>query len=267
VTDERAGTDDRLRLLEQEREARRATIERIRSLLVRADARRMEDSADARRWHATLNNLERTFDEANVQLAECETRIEGEKRRAAYKAELDSVVSSVGDPASLSRSAPAKSLIGSPMAQVAVQRVEDRELHELDDVSLEEAAFVQAAINEGAGTDHELDRIAALARKLEFANQTRAETAQSSASGTNARSQLTLRSAVDKIVSGKLKTVTLEEFELVLGCFMVLQRRIDPGPADVRLREILEKSLLLFDEKFHALRKKLSAILGDETKR
>lgn len=260
------GTDERLKLLEQELEARQATIHRIRTLLSRADERRSASPAESRRWSSILTNLERTLEEAKAQLAECQVRLDYARERAHFNAQIDTVISSVArDDASLPAHAPELHDSG---INRAIQHVASAELHELEGVTLEEAAMVQAALNNQPVQEALAGRNATLASKLEFANQTRRRDAivkQSGGAG-NFRTQLALRAAVDKIVAGKLKSVTLDEFDLILGCYIVLQRRIDPDDADLRLKDILEKALMLFDEKFQALRNKMSEVLSSDAR-
>ena len=195
------------------------SVEQVRILLSKADARRLNEPDDARKWHRVLNNLEISLDESKkrVQLFALEIqRTEGELEKLSRL--------SPEEDADFTETLPSESSAESDW---------DVKVHQVKAMSLEESALLQEQIDSGEVCDKQLEA------SLELANQI-GEEKPAEVDGDNTRRQIALRAAIDKIRKSRIDTMTYEEIKLVLACRTLLTSRLEPKDRDQRLKRIID---------------------------
>lgn len=213
-------------LLEKRARAR-AVLEEIKHLLKKADARRKTEPAHLRRWNSVLDNLEFSLDEAKARLEACERELE---RMGAAAAQYEG--SPVQDKAPwLSESAPDLDEHERHLLQAPIEQLSKCSLEE---ISLVQSHLMDQSAEENPEAEHLLGR-------LELANQVREDPIGPAKpeDPNQCRKQLLLRGAIDKIQSNHIDTMLPEETQLVLSCYSLLTRRLNPTPKDERLIRIL----------------------------
>jgi hypothetical protein len=227
--------------LEQEHAHERNTVDHIRALLIRADARRAQEPDNVRRWNRVLDNLETALDEAKGRLERCETRL-----NQARQAECESTSLADGDaPSSLAEvdSRPAPFLPAQPgnaEASAAAQFLLQAPLDTVENAPLEQVALARNYLSWRSRTGHANGDEKRLAGRIELAIQGRTPGASSTVR--ERRQQFILRAAVDKIVAGRVDSMTFRELELVVSSYTVLVQRPERTVSEERLVWILAKA-------------------------
>ncbi len=143
----------------------------------------------------------------------------------------------------------------------AARKILETPLEDIGKLSLEEVASLHNQVAEDnfeaalADTDRLLGR-------LEFANQTTSEPPPRAAGSgppvdkeQEQRRQQILRMALEKIRTGKLEGMTLEEIRLTITCYDLLTRRLTSSPRDERLKRILGAAVKVLQRRLIEMRR------------
>lgn len=216
---------DLLATARQRCEEDRLALERVRSLLGRADARRIQEPDEARKWNRVLENLECSLDltRARYELSEANVkRLEQEAGRLGVAEPMDvvAVPGPEGDQADAWRAT----------------------LRSVEGLTLEEASLLQSDIDAGTINDAQLEAGLALANQLRDDPEEAPESSEH-------RRQFILRAAIDKISRRRYDQMSLDEIKLVLACHSLLTSRLEPTARDQRLRRILDGAVKILQRR------------------
>ena len=255
--------------LEKSKVEAEGVVAHVRELLEAADMRRR--SEDERRWNRVLNDLEDALDVTKARLTVFKQEIRDRQRQLKELRETGATTASVS-PASGLTSEEEMLLDGSlPEERVrAAEKMLAIPLADLGKLTLEDVAAMDIGLAASAEEDTEVQaqepepngrgpRPAGLAARIEQAKQKRqalAAARRPSPSFQERRKQKTLRDAVAKIGRGAIKSMTLEEIELLTGFYHTVAERADANENDVRLKEMLEPVVKELDDQAHELRRK-----------
>lgn len=193
----------------------REALEKVRSLLLKADRQYHRAGPEARKWHKVLENLEASLDECKSRVTVTATEL----RR--FEGKLAALLAGDEIPAGAPTPAPPENAdvdIDSPWPSP---------------MDLEEACLLRERIDEGEIHDKKLEA------RLELSNQL-GDTYDVDKSGDLPRRQLALRGAIDKISRRDFDGMSYEEVKLVLACRSLLTSRLEPTPRDGRLKRIID---------------------------
>lgn len=222
--------------LEARRLAATEMHERVVDLLSRAEERRHAEPAEARRWNAVIDRLEASLQDARRRLEVLDLEYEHAVRALAAAGEPDAA--SRPDLDLPDAVAPQMPDLSSDPA-VAVRQLLDLPIEQLTGLNLEQVSQLHSQI----ATENVQARLADLdkaSNRLEIANQSVGH-AGGSPSGISVerRSQDALRHAIGKVQAGQLTRLDRKEIAMVISCFELLDRKIEPTASDQRLRGLL----------------------------
>jgi len=221
-----------------QREQHHANVERVKSLLRKADKRRKTDSGSKQKWDSVLENLEMSLDEARAHRAACDaeiTHLEHELRD--HPMDAPSPTSTDSDSGDLDEMDQLPAL-GDNSLSVA-KKVMGMPMEEIGQLPMEEAAQLYGEIAE-ENADTASPQVERLMGRIELANQTAAEdTKTEDAPQLKERTPAALRVAVDTICNSRLDDMSAEEIRLTIATHNLLSRRITSSPRDERLKRIL----------------------------
>ena len=207
------------------------SLEEVRELLAKADERRLREPKDARKWNRVLENLEESLD---LTKARCE-RSELEVLR------LERDLAEAEDSVAPATKGTVPTAEPSALTEAAADEWSNT-MREVGALDLEEASRLQSKIDSGEIHDRQLEA------GLALANQMHADDPEP-APGQEARRQLVLRSAIDKIRKQQFDAMTLDEVKLVLACHSLLTSRLEPTTRDQRLRRILDGAIKILQKR------------------
>jgi hypothetical protein len=218
--------------LQREELARK--LDEIRLLLSKADARLREDPENRRRWMTVVENLEASLAEVKARLEQAELELKLLETRATSSA-------LPGEPGR-----PGSDVLSESGTRL-IQSVLKMPLDDVTALNIEALAHVHAQCQPGAVPEGE--RVRALAR-VELANQMRVDMPREDDSEMpSRRSQLLLRSAINKIQTGRVDAMTADEVRITVACHELMVSRVNPSLADKRLARILGAAISVFNRK------------------
>ena len=204
-------------------------LEEIRSLLSKADARLREDPENRRRWLSVIENLENSLTETKARLEHVELAIQRGNTAAEPETERN---------------------VGGGLSDSGIRYVDNvlrMSVLEVSSLSLEDLSRTQAHA-ETPGLHPE--QRARVASKIELANQLRSTADEAGdADLPSRRAQLILRGAIDKIQAGRIMAMSSDEVQVLSACHELLIRRVNPSPADQRLKRIVGGALNLLQRR------------------
>lgn len=205
----------------------RAALDQVRDLLAKADAKRLAEPDDMRKWNRVLENLEKSLDLTRARFEQSE----------AHVLRLQSEI------ARIRGEAPPKAVDEAPPAADAGQGSDwDETMSEVGALNLEQASLLQARIDSGEVHDEQLEAGLALANQMHTAPEPDPDMQVP-------RRQMALRGAIDKIKRQRFDTMTLDEVKLVLACHALLTSRLEPTSRDQRLRRILDGAIKILQRR------------------
>lgn len=268
----RGAPTESLEELREVRSKREAELTYVRELLERADRRRQEDPANARRWNRVLDNLEAALDEAKARLTQSEEQVRAKKR----------YVEETGPDADhATPDYPSESL--SPETAVSPQekaferwrRQSPRDpanaaacllaapFDAIGDLPLEAIALAQtylaSQMEHDEGPSENRMRLAA---RIEVANQGKPGRLRlwkpKAHEKQDRRSQMMLRKAIEKLETDRIRDMTIEEINFAINCFLLLCQRMSADAGDERLKRILERGMARIDQECARIRRLLA---------
>lgn len=217
-------------------------LEEVRGLLEKADERRRLEPDDARKWNRVLENLERSLDLIKARHERSEMAVQVLERE--WEQVRTGVLEATEKPLPPA-SAPA---LARPELAVADERWAAT-LERLEALNLEQASALQSQIDTGEIRDEQLEA------GLALANQIRPDM-EADSRGPEARRQLLLRAAIDKIRKQRFDLMALEEIHMLLACHSLLTSRLEPTPRDQRLRRILDGAIKILRRRKEEMEKR-----------
>ncbi len=217
----------------------------IRALLERADTKRRTNAESQRRWNQVIDHLERSLDEARFRLEQCQKAL-----TQAEKSHGPDVVTLARARAQTSEEEPSTlphtALSEDP--KKAVGEVMNMSLDELRGLTMEQVAALHAKLPSIDIPPDDTDG-KQVASRLELAVQLEKPVKRQVkvSKHMERRNQLLLRRTMHKVRANRLADIGREEKELLRTYYDLLNRRIEPGPNDERLRFILETALTKLD--------------------
>ena len=280
---------------EKELSARKATLDRVKDLLGKAD-RRFKETENKRRWHLVLDNLEHALDEAKARVLHCELEIERRKRKLEeLAARREHPVAPGAEP---DKAAPAyeplalteEQVIALQAAGVSVrdlsaadlselelpsisqkgsERVLAIPLEELSQMTLDEVEQLhsqiltpieedmpQPAETSPAPETSPQSPIEAPPRRPVASLRPRRQSRHDQASFYEQHKQRTLRNAVQKIRENRIDALTIEEIDLVNNTYERLSQQVSAATTDEELKNALGAAMEKLGDKCAELRRK-----------
>jgi hypothetical protein len=238
----------------------------VLELIDKAESRRKSEAENRSRWNRVLDNLEACMDEAKAKLGACESRIEHlERRRSAANVEPEPAQDVEARTPAVPE-APARRpedaitdeelRILEEMGPVneasfdAARRLLSIPLDEMGKLSLEEVALLHEQISHADADTFGADAGRIFGR-LELANQVRSDGGGELDTSHERRRQILLRSAIDKILGGRVSEMTEAEIKVTLACHELFARRINMTKRDERLKTIINAGVHLIRRTKH----------------
>lgn len=218
--------------LARQREELLQRVEEVRILLTKADARLREDPGNRKRWMGVVDNLEASLTEVRARLA-------------GVEADLNLVEKGTPPPHVSAAAIPGPRSI--PGAGAVAQTLLQMPIPQLAKLTIEELSKASGQCESGALDDETRGRAQA---RVELANQLRPEAPpREETELPSSRSQLALRAALSKIQTGRIDQMTEEEIQMTVSCYELMVRRVNPTPADMRLKRILSGAIFVLQKK------------------
>lgn len=207
-------------------------LDEVKVLLVKADERRISEPQDARKWNRVLENLENSLDHTRARCAYSQAIVaQLDQECVAFERSLEGAV------------APAAVV---PLNTEAVPVSEAEEwsatLETVGALNLEEASVLQSKIDAGEIHDPSLEAGLALANQMRHEPEPESQVPE-------ARRQLVLRAAIDKVGKQAFDDMTLDEIKLLMACHSLLTSRLEPTMRDQRLRRILDGAIKILQKR------------------
>lgn len=227
--------------LREKCEETRGMVEKIRLILEKADARKLQEPENRRHWDQVIDQLERSLLEMRGRLEHLEYQL----------TTLDQGVhaASNGIPTTTADSSGAPTLVLSVNPEEALRKVLALSLEELSSLTMEQVGLLHAQLPQYAEA---LDKDGAerAEARIELANQLRPQRTESPEEARKPvshfmerRRQFLLRAALDKVRAGRLPDITREEKTLIASCHEMLSRRVMPDERDKRLLRMLQEAV------------------------
>lgn len=212
-------------------------LARVRELLDRAEERRHAEPAEAKRWNATIDRLESSMVDGRRRLEVLDVELKRAQNAyaVAMSADAGAPTGEVDLPDGETPNAP---VLSSDPA-VAVRQLLDLPLEQLTSLNLEQVSQLhsQIATQEVQARLSDLDKAST---RIEVASQSIGPSVRSSETAPpERRGQEVLRQAIGKVQAGHLERLLRGEIAMVISCFELLDRKIEPTPSDLRLRALL----------------------------
>jgi len=230
-------------------EAEKLSISETTELLAKVDIRRRQNPIDRRRWNARADVLEASLFESqrrlnwlNQSILETERKLEAlDSPEAAL--DLNSVEEIGEEPAAAKEFS--RSDLMSPQ-QAGAQRILDLPLFKVKDAPLEDFALAKSFRDTGAPailgkekTDELIKRIGIYDRSIDNSKRT----ARKGPTQEERRHQMLIRRALDKCRSNQMGALTLDDIDLIIGCYdMLMQGSTTPDEGD-RLLELINRAI------------------------
>lgn len=223
--------------LEARRVAAEEMLARIRELLDRAVERRLAEPGDAKRWNSTIDRLESSLVDGRRRLEVLD--VECTRAQHAYDAAVAAGANAPAADVDLPDGEAPKAPVLSSDPAVAVRQLLELPIEQLTSLNLEQVSQLHSQI----ATENVQARLADLDKassRLEIANQSLTPgTHRPEAAAPERRGQEALRHAIGKVQAGHLDRLLRAEIAMVISCFELLDRKIEPTASDHRLRALL----------------------------
>lgn len=199
-------------------------LDEVKVLLLKADEKRLSEPQEARKWNRVLTQLETSLDQTRARCAYSSVIVSQLEQASA---ELERAL----------ESADAAPTLGLPEAPPPAETEHwAATLEKVEAMNLEEACVLQSQIDAGEIQDATLEAGLALANQLQ--HEPEIDTALP-----EARRQLVLRAAIDKVSKQAFNDMSLDEVKLLMACHVLLTSRLEPSMRDQRLRRILDGAI------------------------
>ena len=214
-------------------------LDEVNVLLLKADEKRLSEPGDARKWNRVLTHLEKSLDQTRA--------------RCAYSRVIVSQVEQAIADLESADAAPQIGLPAPPPTPEAEHWAATME--KVGAMSLEEACVLQSQIDDGAIQDAELEAGLTLANQLHRDDEADRPLPE-------ARRQLLLRAAIDKVSKQAFNDMNLDEIKLLMACHSLLTSRLEPSLRDQRLRRILDGAIKILRRRKEVLERPQRALRG-----
>lgn len=222
-----------IKLLELRRQLHKAKVklaedlralDEVKVLLLKADEKRLSEPGEARKWNRVLTQLETSLDQTRARCAYSSVIVSQLEQASA---ELERTLENAGTAPPIALPEPP------PPAETEHWAAT---LEKVEAMNLEEACVLQSQIDAGEIQDATLEAGLALANQLH--HEPEIDTALP-----EARRQIVLRAAIDKVSKQAFNDMSLDEVKLLMACHALLTSRLEPSMRDQRLRRILDGAI------------------------
>ncbi len=223
---------DNIDILLEKRGERQRVFEQTLELVDKAGEKHREDRQNRRKWNRILIRLEDSVVEVKKAVAECDTLIQIERRKAEETVEEP-------DESRASTQAEAEPSVVEPdLEKRAAYKIAQAPIEELAHISLQDAAFARAYTARRAFGTHDKKFRKKLSTKLELASQLPRVPHTHPGQGEK-RSQDVLRNAIARVQEGQIESMSDQEIDLVVGCYTILTGMLVPNANNNRLLETI----------------------------
>jgi len=230
--------------LEEEYNRQKATVDHVRSLLTKADEKRLSEPDNVRRWNKVLDNLESALDEAKARLAVLESRMNQAKLQVPSSSGNTHSEGNLHKPAAaVSSDVP---VTEPDAAALAAKSLLEAPLESVESAPLEQVVLARNYLNERNRSGKANGEEKRLAGRIELALQARDRTQAApaiSGSVQERRQQQVMRLVIGKIVANRMDALTFSELEFVVSSYYVLTQRAELLPTEQRLLAVLSKAV------------------------
>lgn len=231
----------------KDHDAEQHSITETTEILSKVDVRRRQNPQDRRRWDARADDLEEGLFESQRRLNLLKQNILDTERKLAAldisDASTETLEEMVGEEAVSQEAAPDDLL--SPQ-QAAAIRILDLPLFKVKDAPLEDFVLAKSfrdtdapAVLGKARTEELIKRIGIYDRSAD--NSRRSQRRGSSQE--ERREQILIRRALDKCRNNRMGALTLDDIDLVIGCYDMLMQGADSPDEGDRLLELVNGAI------------------------
>ncbi len=211
------------------RTERETVVQQILDLVDRAEEKHRDDRQNRRKWNRILIRLEDSLVEAKMAVAECDTLLQVEQRRAEETPEKPA------EPLVPAQAEAGLSIIESDPEKRAAYEIAETPIEKLAGASLQDVAFARAYTARRVFGTHDKEFRKRLSARLELASQLPGVKGGEG----ERRRQHVLRDAIVKVQRGQVDSMSDEEIDLVVGCYRILSGKLISDVENTRLLEII----------------------------
>lgn len=231
-------------------------IQESMQLLERVDRRRRENPGDRRRWDLRADDLEEGLLESRRRLGWVEQRLVETTRKLESTESGAATPTPVTDPAPETpaevdaHSAPKDETSGpiglDESCRKAAEHILDVPLFKVSKVSFEDIVLAKLFSESEGGSELERGKIEELLRRIKMHDRSRhgpGRRKRAAVSQKERRHQFIIRKALDKCRGNQMETLTLQEIDIIIGCYDMIEQRDELSVEDVRLLELINRSI------------------------
>ena len=226
------------------------------ALLQKVDQRRREHPHDRQRWDARAKDLEESLLENKGRVTVLDQRIleltqEPEPSTSPQEAVADSskdmMVPELPDPETLESAA--KAAHEGPEIHpnvLAAQRMLDLPLFKLPEAPLEDYILAKLFMESSESKSLNSEKRSELSRRIMIYDRSvdqRRQVEHPTESPQERREQMLLRAALDKCLKNQVGTLTLDEINIIIGCYDILLQQADEQSSNDRLVGIVNEAI------------------------
>ena len=225
-------------------------------LLERVDRRRRENPGDRRRWDRRANDLEEGLQESRRRLGWVEQRLIEAARNLESTESAAATATVAAEPASETptmvdaHAAPKDETTGptglDESCRKAALHVLDIPLFKVSKVSFEDVVLAKLFCDSEGRFELERGQIEELHKRIKMHDRSRhgpTRKKRAAVSQEERRHQFLIRKALDKCRSNQTDTLTLQEIDIIIGCYDMIVQRDELSAEDARLLELINRSI------------------------
>lgn len=223
------------------------TQQSVMDLLNKADARRIKEPKDHRKWNEILDNLERSLDLAKARISQT-------------KQEIDLLIRKIENETSSTYEDDEKywgsATVQSPLkdfkavSNEAAQRIIELPIDEISRLTLDQVDQMHRQISaENAAASESSKQDDKPTVYLPPEDELYEEELDEQSTSKESRSQIVLRNAIAKIQAHRLDSMTAEEIKLTIACYNKFVKIKNPSPRDERLCRIIGAAIKILKRK------------------
>ncbi len=223
------------------------TLQRVTDLLNKADARRLNEPKDQRKWNEILTNLEHSLDLAKARISQTKQEI------GLLIRQIEKETSSTFDDddkfwESSTVESPLKDF--KAVSNEAAQRIIDLPIDEISRLTLDQVDQMHKQISaENAAASESPKHKNKPTVFLPPEDEVYDDEYDEQVTPKESQSQIVLRNAIAKIQAHRIDSMTAEEIQLTITCYNKFVKIKNPSPRDERLRRIIGAAIKILKRK------------------
>ncbi len=256
MTDSRETLIEALDRQRAEKAKEEQAIQESMQLLERVDRRRRENPDDRRRWDLRADDLEEGLLESRRRLGWVEQHLieatrklesaEGDAATATITAEPPSDTPAIVEADAAPKDEATKSTGLNESCRKAALHILDVPLFKVSKVPFEDIVLAKIFCESEGGTTLERGEIEELHRRIKMHDRSRHGPSRkklAAVSQEERRHQFLIRKALDKCRSNQMEALTLQEIDIIIGCYDMIAQRDEPSVEDARLLKLINSSI------------------------